>query len=91
MLAPARPLANAPQATAGRCEPARTRGAGENPSAYLEVIASVIPREIKIEPNPLEDMSDQELEAIEALRKGIIAEDEARDKQSLQPASVLAH
>jgi len=33
----------------------------EKPADYLRVIASVIPKEITVNPNPLEDMTDEEL------------------------------
>ena len=33
----------------------------EKPADHLRVIASVIPKEITVNPNPLEDMTDEEL------------------------------
>jgi hypothetical protein len=33
----------------------------EKPADYLRVIASIIPKEIAVNPNPLEDMTDEEL------------------------------
>ncbi len=41
----------------------------EKPADYLRVIASVVPREITVDPNPCEDMSDDELlESLEPVR-----------------------
>lgn len=36
----------------------------EDPGAYLRVIASVVPKELKIEAEPLADLSDDDLERV---------------------------
>jgi hypothetical protein len=44
----------------------------EKPADYLRVIASVIPREITVNPSPLEDMSDDELLDNLAIVRGLM-------------------
>jgi len=36
----------------------------ENPEVYLKVLASILPKEVKVEANPLEDMTDEQLAAL---------------------------
>ena len=47
----------------------------EDPSTYLRVIASLLPKEVKVDANPLTDVSDEELDRmIGVLRDQINAE-----------------
>ena len=46
----------------------------EKPADYLRVIASVIPKEITVNPNPLEDMTDEELRETLARVNALIAQ-----------------
>jgi hypothetical protein len=45
----------------------------ERPDAYLKIIASVLPKELDVRTDPLEELSDDELEAGIAILKSIIA------------------
>jgi hypothetical protein len=46
----------------------------DKPADYLRVIASVIPKEITVNPNPLEDMTDEELREALAVVNALIAQ-----------------
>jgi hypothetical protein len=52
----------------------------ERPADYLKIVASILPKELNVRTNPLEEMSDDELAAgIEILQSIIAAQGEGED------------
>jgi hypothetical protein len=52
----------------------------ERPADYLKIVASILPKELNVKTNAVEELSDAELEAgIEILRAMIAAQEEGED------------
>jgi hypothetical protein len=46
----------------------------EDPAAYIRVIASILPKEIRTDRNRFDDLSDEELDHMIGLLRGQLAE-----------------
>ena len=61
----------------------------EKPDQYLRLVASLMPKDLNISVNPMDDWTDDELSAvIRALDEQIIAAREAEESGTLEPDQV---
>ena len=62
----------------------------EDPATYLRVVASLVPREVKVETNPLAGWTEAELRALVHAAQKAVALAEAREAKQLEHASTGA-
>lgn len=63
----------------------------EDPSAYLRVVASTLPKEMRLESAPLAELSDDELARLLDLVRAVTAGDEPRTGTQTKGRAALTH
>ena len=62
----------------------------EDPATYLRVVASLVPKEVKVETHPLAGWTEAELHALAQAAQKAVALAEARETKQLEHASTGA-